>query len=265
MSALESSTSRRPLHGLRQVKTAYEQKILIESVDISSEAHIAGMRAARPERFEREVESAIEERLSRARRDVAGISVHRRQRSERDDAALLRLVAADERGRSAARRRGRQLTRGRPATSRAPIRSSGRFTPQQREIYELVLAAQDAGMKAARIGARRSTSSAPPKRSSRQGLLKLDLITDASGPAIPDVVHARHLPLDRHGRPRRRRLPAAARSRNGVCHRAGALHPSGGARAAAGHAGEPRLPREGRGRPSRSTQGSASASRTRSC
>jgi Xaa-Pro aminopeptidase len=30
--------------------------------------------------------------------------------------------------------------------------ASGRFTPAQREIYGLVLAAQDAAMKAARIG-----------------------------------------------------------------------------------------------------------------
>ena len=48
------------VHALRQVKTPYEQKLLRESVDISSEAHIAGMRAARPERFEHEVEAAIE-------------------------------------------------------------------------------------------------------------------------------------------------------------------------------------------------------------
>ena len=48
------------VHALRQVKTPYEQRVLAESVDISSEAHLAGMRAARPERFEREVESAIE-------------------------------------------------------------------------------------------------------------------------------------------------------------------------------------------------------------
>src|SRR5262245_4528618 len=33
------------LHALRQVKTPYEQKVLTESVDISSEAHLAGMRA----------------------------------------------------------------------------------------------------------------------------------------------------------------------------------------------------------------------------
>src|SRR5262245_43960909 len=47
------------VHGLRQVKTGYEQKVLVESLDISSEAHLAGMSVARPERYEHEVESAI--------------------------------------------------------------------------------------------------------------------------------------------------------------------------------------------------------------
>jgi Xaa-Pro aminopeptidase len=56
------------VHALRQVKTPYEQKLLSESVEISSDAHIAGMRAARPQRFEREVEWAIESvYLARAR------------------------------------------------------------------------------------------------------------------------------------------------------------------------------------------------------
>ena len=49
------------VHGLRQVKTPDEQKLLKESVDISSEAHLAGMRAARPQRYQREVEAAIED------------------------------------------------------------------------------------------------------------------------------------------------------------------------------------------------------------
>ena len=49
------------------------------------------------------------ERLSGARRDGARLSVDCRQRSQLDDAPLLRLVEAHERGRSAARRRGRQL------------------------------------------------------------------------------------------------------------------------------------------------------------
>jgi len=60
--------------------------------------------------------------------------------------------------------------------------ASGRFTPQQREIYELVLAAQDAGIKAARIGARTLDIERAAEAVIKQGLLKLNLITDANGP-----------------------------------------------------------------------------------
>jgi Xaa-Pro aminopeptidase len=60
--------------------------------------------------------------------------------------------------------------------------ASGRFTPPQREIYELVLAAQDAGIKAARIGARTVDIERAAEAVIKQGLLKLNLITDASGP-----------------------------------------------------------------------------------
>ena len=99
------------LHGLRQVKTPYEQRLLAESVDISSEAHIAGMRAARPERFEREVESAIES-IYLARGAMApGYPSIVGSGPNADDPALFRLVQAHERGRSAPRRRGRQLQR----------------------------------------------------------------------------------------------------------------------------------------------------------
>jgi Xaa-Pro aminopeptidase len=45
------------VHALRQVKTRYEQKLLQQRVEISAEAHVAGMKAARPERYEYEVEA----------------------------------------------------------------------------------------------------------------------------------------------------------------------------------------------------------------
>ena len=46
--------------GLRSVKTLYEQKVLTRSVEISAEAHLEGMKAAKPGRWEYEVEAAIE-------------------------------------------------------------------------------------------------------------------------------------------------------------------------------------------------------------
>jgi Xaa-Pro aminopeptidase len=169
------------VHALRQVKTPYEQKVLIESVDISSEAHLAGMRAARPERFEHEVESAIEGvylargAMSPGYPSIVGSGpnatvLHYSASSRRMKEGDLLLVdaAANYKGQTG------DITRTYPA--------GGRFTPQQREIYELVLAAQDAGMKAARIGARTVDIERAAEVVIKQGLLKLNLITDADGP-----------------------------------------------------------------------------------
>jgi Xaa-Pro aminopeptidase len=58
----------------------------------------------------------------------------------------------------------------------------GRFTPAQREIYELVLAAQDAAMKVARVGNRTLDIERAAEAVVKEGLLTLGLITDATGP-----------------------------------------------------------------------------------
>ena len=168
------------VHGLRQVKTAYEQRLLIESVDISSEAHVAGMRAARPDRFEREVESAIESvylargAMSPGYPSIVGsgpnsTTLHYSASSRRMNEGDLLLVdaAANYKGQTG------DITRTYPV--------SGRFTPAQREIYELVLAAQNAGMKAARIGAQTVDIERASEAVIKEGLLKLGLITDATG------------------------------------------------------------------------------------
>src|SRR5262249_60548284 len=48
------------LNSLRVVKTPYERKVLVKSLEISSEAQMAGMRAAHPGAYEYEVKAAIE-------------------------------------------------------------------------------------------------------------------------------------------------------------------------------------------------------------
>ena len=168
------------VHALRQVKTPYEQKLLIESVDISSEAHLAGMSAARPERYEHEVEAAIEGvylargAMSPGYPSIVGsgpnatvLHYSASSRRIRESDLLLVDAAANYKGLTG------DITRTYPA--------SGRFTAPQREIYELVLAAQEAGMKAARIGARTLDIERAAEAVVKEGLLKLNLITDATG------------------------------------------------------------------------------------
>ena len=168
------------LHALRQVKTPYEQKLLRESVDISAEAHIAGMKAARPERYEYEVEAAIEQTylargaMSPGYPSIVGsgpnastLHYTASSRQMREGDLLLVDAAANYRGLTG------DITRTYPV--------GGRFTAAQREIYEIVLAAQDAAMAAARVGNRTADIERAAETVVKDGLLRLGLITDATG------------------------------------------------------------------------------------
>ena len=58
---------------------------------------------------------------------------------------------------------------------------SGTFTEPQKDLYRLVLAAQEAGMQAAKIGAKTADVEKAAEAVVKAGLLKLGLITDATG------------------------------------------------------------------------------------
>jgi Xaa-Pro aminopeptidase len=168
------------LAALRQVKTPYEQIVLARSVEISADAHLAGMRAARPGRFEYEVEAAIEfvylsnGAMSPGYPSIVGSGpnatiLHYSQSSRQTQAGDLLLVdaAANYRGLTG------DITRTYPV--------SGTFSPAQKAIYRIVLAAQEAGMKAAVAGARTADIQKAAEAVARQGLLEIGLITDATG------------------------------------------------------------------------------------
>jgi Xaa-Pro aminopeptidase len=168
------------IHGLRQVKTAFEQGILRRSVSISNEAHMAGMGAAAPGRYEYEVESAIEAvylkngAMKPGYESIVGSGpngtvLHYRESGRKMEAGDLLLVDAA----------GSYQGYTGDITRTYPI--NGTFTPAQREIYEIVLAAQEAGIKAAKAGSRTSDITAACADVIKKGLLRLGLITDASG------------------------------------------------------------------------------------
>ncbi len=168
------------IHNLRQVKTSYEQKILEQSVEISSDAHVAGMRAARPGAYEYEVEAAIEQiYLTRGAMTPGYPSIvgsgpnatilHYQESSRKMEAGDLLLVDAAA---------SYQYLTG-DITRTYPV--SGTFTPAQREIYQLVLAAQESAMQAARAGVKTSAIEKASEEVIKAGLLKFGLITDASG------------------------------------------------------------------------------------
>ena len=230
------------LHELRQIKTAYEQGILRKSVAISSDAHRAGMKAAAPGKHEYEVEAAIEEvylrngAMSWGYPSIVGSGpnatiLHYSKSSRKMEPGDLLLVDAA----------GSYQGYTGDITRTYPI--NGVFTKEQRDIYEIVLAAQEAGMKEARAGSKPEQVQEACDRVLRAGLLKLGLITDGTG--LQFKIWATHgvTASYRHGRPRRRHARPAPAG-NGVRDRTGHLHSRGRARRPAEDSGERGLHRE---------------------
>ena len=165
---------------LRLVKTPYERGVLTRSLEISSEAQMAGMRAARADAYEYEVTAAIEA-VHRARGasswsypSIVGsgsnatiLHYHGGDRQMHTGDLVLVDAAANYQYASG------DITRTYPV--------NGTFSPQQREIYEIVLQAQEEGMKVAKPGASLEEIHKKTVEVIKAGLLKLGLITDTSG------------------------------------------------------------------------------------
>lgn len=168
------------LSNLRQVKSAYELSVLDQSAAISSDAHIAGMKAARPGRFEYEVEAAIEHTyLSRGAMSWGYPSIvgsgpnatilhyEASSRQMQDGDLLLVDAAANFQGYTV------DITRTYPV--------NGRFTDAQKAVYRVIMAAQDAGIRAAKAGNKTADITKAAADVAKAGLFELGLITDVSG------------------------------------------------------------------------------------
>ena len=168
------------LKTLRMVKTPYELRMLTTATDISAEAQLAGMRAAVPGAYEYQVKAAIEAvhrgrgAVSWAYPSIVGSGpnatiLHYPQDDRQMLAGELLLV-------DAAANYGYQAS---DITRTYPV--SGTFSPVQRDIYELVLHAQEEAIKVAKPGATLATIHTRTVEVLKDGLMKLGLITDASG------------------------------------------------------------------------------------
>jgi Xaa-Pro aminopeptidase len=168
------------LTDLRMVKTPYERTLLIRSLEISSEAQMAGMRAAHPGAYEYEVKAAIE-------------AVHRGRGATSwsypsivgsgPNATILHYPDGDR------QMQGGELLLVDAAcnyeymsgdiTRTYPV--NGVFSPLQKDLYAIVLQAQDEAMKVGRPGATTQDVHKKTVEVVKEGLLKLGLITDVSG------------------------------------------------------------------------------------
>ena len=204
---------------------------------------MAGMRAARPGALEYEVEAAIEA-VHRARGAVSwsypsivgsgpnATILHYPESNRQMQAGDLLLVDAAA------------TTSTCPATSPAPIRSAARSRRRRRTSTPSCSQAQEEAMKVARAGTSLRDVHDKTVEVIKAGLLKLGLITDASGDQYRMwYTHgaSHYIGIDVHDVGERTR-PAAAG--HGVRDRTGHLHPPERARRAAEDAREPRAHRE---------------------
>ena len=187
--------AREILHELRIVKDADELALLRRASDISARAHVVAMGAAAPGRYEFEVQHALDSACgangvrrmaypSIAASGPNSVFLHwdRNDRQLNDGDILLNDSGA-EYGYYAA-----DVTRTYPV--------NGRFTAEQRAVYEAVLAAQKAAIARVRPGVTHDEIEQASARAQTEGLVKIGLL---SGDVDRLVAERAYFKFTRHG------------------------------------------------------------------
>ncbi|MDP2956950.1 MAG: aminopeptidase P family protein [Longimicrobiales bacterium] len=173
--AFDDTTLTTVLDGLREVKTAEEMVLLRRAVDITAAAYREALRAVEPGWAEFEIEAAIEYTFRSMGSERPGfpsivgsgentVLLHydTNRRVTRPGDLVVIDIGASYRGYTA------------DVTRTVPV--DGRFTREQRAIYEIVLEAQEEAISAVRAGA---SFGAPGEAASRvlaRGLARLGLL-----------------------------------------------------------------------------------------
>jgi Xaa-Pro aminopeptidase len=162
---------------MRMRKSPSEIALLQHAVDISIEGHERAQAVASRAQWEYEVEAEIDYTLKRRNADNWGYpnivgcgpdatTLHYEESQGRVRPGDLMLIdAGAEYGHYSA-----------DVTRTFPV--NGKFSPAQADIYQIVLAAQEAGFKAVRPGAALSDVHNAALAVIKEGLLRLGLITD---------------------------------------------------------------------------------------
>jgi len=162
---------------MRMRKSPYELRLLQHAVDISIEGHQRAQAVASRAKWEYEVEAELDYTYKRRNADNWGYpsivgcgpnatTLHYEEsQGQVHPGDLLLMDAAAEYEHYSA-----DVTRTFPVT--------GKFTPTQAEVYNIVLAAQEAAFRAIRPGAHLSDVHNAATEVIKDGLLRLGLITD---------------------------------------------------------------------------------------
>jgi Xaa-Pro aminopeptidase len=182
--------ARRLVHELRVVKDRDEIALIRRATEISSRGHILAMKAAAPGRYEFEVQQALDGYCyaNGARRmaypSIVGsgpnsIFLHweKNDRQIRDGDVILNDSGA-EYGYYAT-----DITRTYP--------SSGKFSPEQRAIYEVVLAAQKDAIAKVKPGVPHEEVGKASARAQTAGLVKLGLLSGDVDKLVRENGHRR--------------------------------------------------------------------------
>jgi Xaa-Pro aminopeptidase len=187
------------LDEMRLVKDAGEQATMLRAATISGEAHARAMRAARPGMFEYELEAEL---LYAFRKNGAQFPAYTSIVASGPNACVLHYNANDRRmldGELVLIDAGCELD-GYASDITRTFPVNGRFTPPQRALYELVLAAQAAALDAIRAGRPYSDFHEAAVRVLTQGMLDLGLIDRARYGNVDDAIADKaYQPFYMHG------------------------------------------------------------------
>ncbi len=164
---------------LREVKTPEELRLMRKAIAISNEAHNAVIHDARPGWFEYQIQAEAEDIFTKSGAEYTAypcivgsgpnstILHYETNRRKTESGDFIEMdMGAEYHGYCA------DITRSFPI--------SGEFTPEQRAIYSLVLAAQDSGIKACIAGAPFQSAHFAALSVIKNGLLKLGILQDSN-------------------------------------------------------------------------------------
>ncbi len=181
------------VHELRLIKDATEMALVRRAAELSAEAHVAAMREVKPGRYEYNVKAAMVATCLNggaarmAYPPIVGsgrnsVILHYEPADKRmDDGAMIVNDTACEYSMYAA-----DVTRSYPV--------SGKFTADQRAIYEIVLAAQKAAIAAVKPGVPFHTMNAATVDVVVDGLLKLGILKGTREEIIKSGAQRKYYP-----------------------------------------------------------------------
>jgi len=175
-SGLQNQSAEGQLSRMREIKSAAEISLLKHAINASVKAHVEAMKATKPEMWEYQVSALVKYVFEVNGCEYAGyppivgaganstILHYNSNRKQMKAGEIICMDTAGEyRGYSA------DITRSFPV--------SGKFSPEQRAIYEIVLAATDAGIAACKPGASRGAVTAAINSAIGEGLVRLGIIS----------------------------------------------------------------------------------------